>query len=228
MANVTLMPSFYPRRLSQYVGGMTYAADLQIGGDMRISFLNPIVATAAQFISAQSTAAAGTLQAASLLNSATIDAPFGRNLTFVLSGAGAGTVTVDGFDYLNQAMSESGAMNGATPVVMLKAFKIIRQVTWTLVAATTFNLGVGSQLGLPYRAIRVFTEENNSTPATLGTLTSPVLTDPATITTGDTRGTYLANTTLNGVNVVTASFAFANDVNAAGNGGLFGLPHFAN
>jgi hypothetical protein len=229
MANLMTMPTFFPRRLSQYVPALTYCADVQIGDNGRFSFGSPIVATPAQFLSAQSIAAAGSLQAASLLNAATVDAPYGRNLTFVLSGAGAGTLIVDGWDYLGQAMSESAAYNGATPVAMKKAFKYIRQVTWTLVASTTINVGVGSQLGLPYKAIKVWTEEASGVPVgSVGALTSPDITDPATLSTGDPRGTFLATTTLNGVTVISATFEFANDINAANNGGFHGLAHYTN
>jgi len=228
MANLLNMPNFLPRRLSQYVPALTYCADVQLGGDGRISFGAPIVATAAQFVSAQSVAAAGSLQASAMLNSATIDAPFGRNLTVVLSGAGTGTITVDGWDYLGQPMSETAALNGATPVALKKAFKYLRQLTWPVVGAVTLNLGVGSQLGLPYKAIKVWTEENNSAPVAAGTLTIADLTNPATLTTGEPRGSYLATTALNGVAVVTATFAFANDVDATGAGGLHGIPHFSN
>ena len=229
MANLMNLGTFFPRRLSQYCAAMQYCADVQVGDNGRISFNSPIVATAAQFVSAQSIAVAGSLQAASLLNAATIDAPFGRNLTFVLSGVGTGTLIADGSDYLGQPMSESAAYNGATPVVMNKAFKTIRQLTWTAVAATTINIGVGSQLGIPYKAIKVWTEEVGGAPVgTVGTLTNPSLVDPQTLTTADPRGTFLATTALNGVNIISATFEFASDVNAANNGGLHGLAHYSN
>ena len=229
MANLMTMPTFFPRRLSSYVPALTYCADVQIGDNGRFSFGAPIVATAAQFVSAQSIAAAGSLQASAILNAATVDAPYGRNLTMVLSGAGAGSLIIDGWDYLFQSMSETLTYNGATPVLGKKAFKAIRQVTWTLVAATTINIGVGSQLGLPYRAIRVWTEEVGGNPVgTVGALTSPDLTNPATLITGDTRGTFLATTALNSTNVISATFEFANDVDALGGGGFHGLPQFTN
>lgn len=228
MANVLIMPSFFPRRLSSYCPALQYASDVQIGDNGRISFLAPQAATAANVLNAQSIASAGSLQASGLLLSTT-DAPFGRNLSMVLSGAGAGTLIIDGYDYLYQPMSESIAYNGAATVNGKKAFKAIRQVTWTLVAATTLNIGYGGQLGLPYKALKVWTEENGGVPVgTVGTLTSPDLTDPATITTGDTRGTFAPTTTMNGTNVITATFEFANDINANNNGGFHGIAHYSN
>ena len=228
MANISGMPTFFPRRLSEYCPAMRYAADVHMQGSTRISFSAPALSVAAGIISAQSIAAAGTMQAASMLLS-TMDAPYGRTLSMVLSGAGAGTLTVDGWDYLGQAMSENITYNGATPVQGKKAFKYLRQITWTLVAATTLNVGFSTGLGLPYKAIKVYTEEASSVPVgTVGTLTAGILTDPATATTGDPRGTWVSTTAMDGVTVLTATFDFANDVNAAGNGGLHGIAHFAN
>lgn len=227
MASVSNMPSFFPRRLSEYVPAMQYVGDVNLGGDMRISFGAPALAVATGIINAQSIAAAGTLQAASL-GSSTLDAPWGRNLTYVASGAATSTILVDGWDYLGQPMSEQITLNGATPVVGLKCFKYIRQITYGLTAATTINVGPGSNVGLPYKAIKVWTEESDSTPAAAGTLIAPVLTDPATVSTGEPRGAYTSTTAFNGVKVITATFAFANDVNAAGNGGYHGIAHFGN
>jgi hypothetical protein len=229
MANLLTAPTFFPRRLSQYVPAMAYASDVNISGESRLSFGAPAVATAAFFLSAQTAAAAIVIPATSMLNAATVAEPYGRNLTMVLSGAGTGTVIIDGYDYLGQPMSENFALNGTTPVVGKKAFKWIRQITLPTVGAVTINVGFGSQLGLPYKAGRVLTEEFAGAPvATLGTLTSPDLTATATATTGDPRGTYAAQSTLNGTSVLTATFEFYSDVDANNIGGLHGVPQYAN
>lgn len=229
MSNISSAPSFFPRRLSSYVPAMAYASDVHIGGDSRVSFGTPATTTATYFLSAQSVSAGATLQGSSLLNSATTDALYGRNVTVVLSGAGTGTVTVDGYDYLMQPMSENLALNGATPVLGIKAFKIIRQVTWPTVGAVTMNMGIGIKLGLPYKAGRILTEEfGGAYVSSLGTLVGPVLTVPATATTGDTRGTYQPTSTMDGATSLSATFMFYNDVDASNNGGLHGVPHYAN
>lgn len=229
MANLTNFGSFYPRRLSEYVPAMQYSADLQLQSNNRLSFGAPLSGQLTFFLNGQSVASAGSLQAAGLLNNATTDTPFGRALAIALSGAGTGTVIVDGYDYLNQPISESLAMNGASTVNGVKAFKYIRQVTWTAVAATTLNLGIlSSRLGLPYKAIKAYTEEVNGVPGTVGTLISPDLTFPATLTTGDPRGLFSPAGTLNGTNIITATFDFCNDVDANNNGGLMGVPHYTN
>jgi hypothetical protein len=229
MANVITNPTFYPRRLSSYVPAMAYASDVNMSGESRISFGAPGLANPTYLLNALSVAAAQVVPATGLLNAATVDSPFGRNLQVVCSAAGVGTVIVDGYDYLMQPMSENLVLNGATPVLGKKAFFLIRQVTIPTVGAVTLNLGTGTQLGLPYKAGRVTTEEfAGVVVATLGTLTGPILTVPATATTGDTRGTYVPNSTLNGTSTLTATFEFYGDVDAANNGGLFGVPQYTN
>jgi hypothetical protein len=227
MANIAPVPTFFPRRLSEYVPAMQYCADVANGGGVRISFGAPALAVAAGILSAQSIAVAGSVQAASLLSS-TLDAPYGRNLTYVASGASTATITVDGWDYLNQPMSEQVTLNGATPVVGKKCFKYLRQITNTVTAATTINVGPGATVGLPYKALSVYAETTDSALAAAGTLIAADLTDPATATTGEPRGAYTSTTAFNGAKVITATFEFDNDVNAAGNGGLHGIVHFAN
>lgn len=226
MANVAAVGTFFPTRLSEYVPAMQYVGDVNIGGDMRISFGAPALAVAAGIISAQSIAAAGSLQATSLLSS-TLDAPWGRNLTYVASGAATSTVTTDGWDYLGQPMTETITLAGAVPVLGTKAFKRIRQISWGLTGGTTINVGPGASVGLPYKAIKVWTEEADGVPAAAGTLIAAVLTDPQTATTGDPRGLYTSTTAYNGTKVITATFAFANDVNASNNGGFHGIRHFS-
>jgi hypothetical protein len=229
MANVITNPTFFPRRLSSYVPAMAYASDVNMSGESRVSFGAPGLANPTFFLNALSVAAAQVVPATSLLNNATVDAPFGRPLQVVCSAAGTGTVIVDGYDYLMQPMSENLVLNGTTVVFGNKAFFLIRQVTIPLVGAVTLNLGTGSRLGLPYKGGRVLTEEfAGAVVATLGTLTAPVLTVPATATTGDTRGTYAPQSTLNGTSTLTATFEFYGDVDSGNNGGLFGVPQYTN
>jgi hypothetical protein len=208
---------------------MAYASDVNISGETRISFGAPGLANATFFLSALSLAAAAVTPGSALSNNATVDSPYGRILQIVASGAATGTVIVDGYDYLGQPMSENLTLNGATPVIGLKAFYTIRQVTTPLVAATTMNLGTGAKLGLPYKAGRTISEEfAQVVVATVGVLTAPVLTNPATATTGDPRGTLTPNSTLNGTSVLTETLEFYGDVDATNTGGLHGVPHFTN
>lgn len=228
MANLITAPTFFPRRLSSYVPAMAYASDVNISGAGRVSFGAPGVALATYYLSAFSIATAAVTPASGLLLSQA-DAPYGRNVQVVASGAATTVVTIDGFDYLGQPMSENLTLNGATPVLGLKAFFTIRQVTTPAIAATTINLGTGVKLGLPYKSNKITTEElNGAIVGTLGTLLTPVLTVPATATTGEPRGMYTPQSTLNGTAVLTATFEFYSDVDVNNVGGLHGVPHFAN
>ena len=140
--------------------------------------------------------------------------PFGRTLVIVASGAGTSTVLVNGWDYLHQPIAERVTLAGATPVQMKKAFKDFNNIVIdNFTAATTVNIGSGTGLGLPYKALRVGWEVANGLAVAAGTLTAAVLTDPQTATTGDPRGTYVPTTALNGTNIISAVFDYVNDVN---------------
>jgi hypothetical protein len=185
-----------------------------------VDFLTPIAAVAAGVLSAQSIAAA--VDTSTFLSD-TADAPFGRNITVVASGAATSNVTIYGKDYLGQGISESFTLTGAAPVLGLKAFKWIDRITAGITAGTTINVGFGTKLGLPYRMSNVMEETANGAEATIGTFVAGVLTDPQTSTTGDPRGTYVPSTTLNGTNRIMGTFMPYNVLNANGNGGLFGI-----
>lgn len=227
MANLITAPSYFQRRTSAYVPAMQYASDVNIQDTTRISFGAPAVASATAILNALDTTAAVTTQASGLLLS-TMDAPYGRCLQIVSSGANTTVCTIDGWDYLGQPMSENLTHNGTNAVVGVKAFKWIRQIV-LLANATTTSVGTHDKLGLPYKCIKCISEElAGAIVSTLGTLVTASLTDPATAITTDTRGTYDPQSTLNGSSTLTATFLFANDVNSSNNGGLHGLPHFAN
>lgn len=221
---VTRQGSFRNRRYNAYVPAMGYAADAIHNAVYEVDFLTPIAAVAAGILNAQSVATAG--EATTFLSD-TADAPFGRNVTVVASGAATSNVTVVGKDYLGQGMAESFTLNGATPVVGKKAFKWIDKVTFGATAATTVNVGFGALFGLPYRMSNVLEETANGAEAAVGTFVAGILTDPQTLITGDPRGTYLPSTTPNGSNRILAKFQPYHVLNASGNGGLHGIAHVA-
>jgi hypothetical protein len=216
--------SFRNRRYNSYVPACAYAADVIHGAAYEVDFLTPIAAVAAGILSATSIATA--VDTTTFLSD-TADAPFGRNITVVASGAATSNVTVYGKDYLGQGIAESFTLNGATPVVGKKAFKWIDRVTAGITAGTTINVGFGSALGLPYRMSNVIEEVANGAEAAIGTFIAGVLTDPQTLTTGDPRGTYTPSTALNGTNRIMGKFMPYNILNANGNGGLHGIAHVA-
>lgn len=103
---------------------------------------NPATAAAAAVLSAQSIAAGG------VVTTFAGQPDFPRNLTVVASGAATGNVVVTGLNVRGATITETLALNGATPVVGNKAFASVTSVSLPTVAATTINLGTGVKLGL--------------------------------------------------------------------------------
>ena len=227
---VARIATFRNRRYNSYVPAAAFAQDVIAEGPYQVDFGTPAVANATSILSAQSIAVAITasgLSGTTPLLLDTIPDTFGRNIQVVASGAATSAVTVRGRDYLGQPMTELFALNGTTPVLGVKAFKWIDSITFGATGGTTVNVGTGAKFGLPYRMSRVLgTEEVDGTTAAAGTFVAGVLTDPQTTTTVDPRGTYTPTTTPDGVKRLRMSFFPNNLINAAGNGGLYGIAHF--
>jgi len=226
MAVLQTVPSFFPPRISQYVPAMRYFSAVNDIGDTRITFGAPVVNASTGILPSTSINAAGSVQASGL-TLATMPEPYGRCVQVVADGTATSIVTVDGYDYLGQAVTEVLTLASAVAVQGNKAFKRIRQITWALTASRSITMGPGTRLGLPFKGARVVTEEFAQAPvATLGTLTAPVLT-AGTSTSVDPRGLYTPQSTLNGTSELTATFMFNNDVDTSNNGGLHGMPHYS-
>ena len=228
---------YYPRRMNNYVPAMAYSADIVHNAPHEVRFGPVAVAAAANILSAQSIATAGSTTTFLQDNTDPVIAAvqaefpygpgFGRCLQVVASGAATSTVTVNGRDYLGQLMTETFTLNGTTAVIGVKAFKYIDSVAWSGTGGITINLGTTDKLGLPYRMYNVLTEQlDGARVATLGTLVAPSMVDPQTATTADPRGTYDPQSTLNATAFLTAVFLPNAALNAADRGGLHGLPHF--
>lgn len=218
---------------NNFIDGMNYyVPGMQAGSDMgqflsqRLSLGTPVLADADGILAAQSIGVAGQAVTFASTYSAANMSLYGRCVSVVASGAATSNVTVIGRDYLGQPMRESFTLNGTNSVVGLKAFKYIDKVTFGATAATTINVGWNDKLGLPYKTSAVEREYANGAVAAAGTLVNPVLTDPATATTGDPRGTYDPTTALNGSTLIEVDIQYNNSVNASGNGGLHGIRHF--
>jgi hypothetical protein len=237
---VQRLAKYRPARMNMYVPACAYSVDVVHEGPYEVRFGPMALANATKFLSAQSIAAAVDTTTLLVYNTdplttvAATDREFpygpgyGRNLQVVASGAATSNVTVYGRDYLGQPMAESFTLNGTTPVLGVKAFKWVDRITAGITAAVTINVGTGAKLGLPYKMQNVLEEMlDNVRVSTLGTLATPVLTDPQTTTTGDPRGTYIPNSTLNGTAFLSAVFQPSFGVNASGNGGLHGIQHVA-
>lgn len=122
---------------------------------------------------------------------------------------GAGTianrnVTVNGFDYYGQAMSEviATGTTQSTTVNGKKAFYIVTSATVSGAVGATTALGTTDILGIPVRVFNVAyiasVKSNNTLAQDAGTFVAAA-TATATTTTGDVRGTYVPATASNGI-----------------------------
>lgn len=228
---------YHPTSINQYVPACAMVADAICGQATRVSFGAPAVADADALLLATAmdldAAAAETFTTfTGTLSTGIMDAPYGRNVTATASGVPGATVTftVVGKDYLGQPMKETFTItSAATTGAGVKAFKTITSVSHDANAsnAVTGYMGFGDVLGMPYKCVKILSEEADGVlEDTLGTLVGPVVTDPQTATTGDPRGTYNPQTTLDGSTVITVTAIFDNNVNSSGNGGFFGISHY--
>jgi hypothetical protein len=163
-----------------------------------------------------------------LVNGKFVSTPWGREVDFVLSGAGTNQVDIYGRDYLGQPVHKTFAGNGATRVPTGVALKWLDKIVVATGGGLTFSVGYTARLGLEYRTIAVITEFADLTKAgTAGTLAGPDVTDPATASTTDPRGLYTPTTTpLDGVKNIWLQTLLLPVVNINGNGGLHGIQHF--
>lgn len=235
-------PDYLPLDVNQYCPACAMVADARYGDTTRISFGKPVVADTDGIIK---DAAALNVDTVTTVLKAVFDGAvggdlgsrWGRNVTITASAAvGVGTeviVTVTGRDYLGQPITENITVthaNGTDTQSGLKAFKEVTKLysDGGGSADETIEVGFGDVLGIPYKAVKVISEEfADAIEGTLGTLVTPVLTDPGTITTGEPRGTYDPQSTLNGTSELCATFIFDNSVNSSGNGGYHGIAHYS-
>jgi hypothetical protein len=218
---------------NMYVPAMSYSAELIENQPTPFSLGTPAVAATTTVTTGQNAqATAGTL--VHLETSWTSDAKYGRNLTVTPSGVpgNANVIKIHGRDYLGQPMTETftGSSASTTTLVGLKAFygRVYTEIVTASTNAITFSVGTGSKLGLPYKGMVVFSMENGAyllTAAAQANWTVPVLTDPATATTGDPRGIYTPTTTMDGVKEIIVGLLGDSSVNSSGNGGLHGIAH---
>ena len=127
----------------------------------------------------------------------------------VCTTTGAGTptnrnVTITGYDYYGQAMSEVIATGtvASTTVNGKKAFYQIASATISGSPVVTVAIGTTDIIGLPVRVIDAGyvpgANWNNTLAKDTGTFVAAVTTNPATTTTGDVRGTYVPSSATDG------------------------------
>jgi len=155
------------------------------------------------------TLAAGTsVKAVTLLNGTTgyqLDVPRAVSVTIGAGTITNRTITVSGYDYYGQAMSESIATGTTQSVTVTgkKAFYVVTGATITGAVGATTSLGTSEVLGLPIRVFDagyiVNVKFNNTLAANAGTFVAADTTSPATVSTGDVRGTYTPNGSCDGI-----------------------------
>lgn len=224
---------FFQIGVNEYVPAMQYGCAPIHQAPARFDLGIPATAAAAAILGA--TTAQGTLTTITYFASPfTVDGTYGRTITYTPSGVPGNNniIEVLGYDYLGQPMVEriTGASAAATLVAGLKCFKYVVGTRLILAAtnAITFTLGTGLTLGLPYKG-KIFSAKEGATELTFAQINTatvaPVLTDPATALTGEPRGAYTPLTAPNGVLQYELGMNGDNSVNAAGNGGLYGIRH---
>jgi hypothetical protein len=170
---------------------------------------NANIVAAAITTAANLTLAAGTsVKSVTLTNGTTglqLDLPRAVSVT---TGAGSPTtvnITVTGYDYYGQAMSEviaTGAV-ASTTTNGAKAFYVITNVAASGGSAVTVSVGTADVFGCPVRFIDKsyvvrYGWNNATTDDTSGTLTVAA-TQTATTGTGDVRGTFAPSTAADGI-----------------------------
>jgi hypothetical protein len=115
----------------------------------------------------------------------------------------ARTITISGYDYFGQPMTE--AITVATAGTAKSGKKAFYQIASATIngSATAVTIGTTDILGLPVRAIDagyvVKVGWNNTLAQDAGTFVIADMTNPATSTTGDVRGTYTPSSASDGV-----------------------------
>ena len=194
-------PSYNPRKISRRVPSMKYAADVGDDGAYIVDLSTPSLTDEDAILNDTAITSAGSTT--TFLDDET-EAPYGRNVTVDLSGAGTPAVVVKGRDYLGSPMYETITGNGTTTVQGLKAFKWIDLISWAALSGETMDVGWGTKLGLPYKtvstqgaAVSEYSDDvvNATGPTFVAGLASATT---ATATNADVRGTVIPNTTLDG------------------------------
>jgi len=190
--------------------------DLGVGPLGRVYFWDCVPQTkqAANIAASQTPAGAGNLTltagtSASLVTNAAgvqviqLDCPRATQVTQVSAGVSA-NFTVKGFDVYGQAMSEVIASTAGSTVNGKKAFFQIQSITVSGGTTTAVTVGTTDILGCPVRVSDLGYVQAVGWAGALsrdaGTAVAADMTNPATSTTGDVRGTYLPSSATNGTN----------------------------
>lgn len=165
------------------------------GGQLSFPFLNTIPAGALAIDGAQGLTRFGLGFSTAFYNPSSAIC----RAVSVTAGAGAtgGAVTIRGYDFYGQAMSQTVATVASTTVTTTKAFKYVVSATPAFTDGTgNYSVGTSDVFGLPLAA-DFFADVDvywNNALVVASNFTPAVVTSPATATTGDTRGTISGQT----------------------------------
>jgi hypothetical protein len=175
------------RRINNRVADCSYAADVGVDGLTTVDIPACVAAGGSAIVNGQVLAAAGNVVPAVAMTDLLMGR-YGRNITVVGLAGAAGNATLVGYDYLGQAVKETFALAGATPVVGKKMFKDIAFLAVPI--ASTYSIGVGLILGVPYKVLHtgLTGELTSDVTASAGALIAGVVTQ--SLTSGDPRGAY--------------------------------------
>lgn len=203
----------------KYAAKATYSADMP-NGVYALELDN--LATSQTVAAVEALAASA--KTTSFDNLLDIDAPFGAALSIVASGAYSGKVTINGFDYLGQMVTEEITANGTTAVAGAKAFKHISSITCASGAAVTVTVSRLLKIGLPYKTTKILAEVRDGANSTTTQLVAPVLT-AGTATSSDPRG-LLNLTTYAAAAHIRLILVADNYISATVGGGIYGAPQY--
>lgn len=204
-------PDYFPYGVSVAVRNLEYAVDVNIGLPYVANLGAPLALSTTGILvtGAMTTAVAMTYTLTSATpillgglvphDSLTKRSGWGRGLTFVADAASTRTITVDGYDYLGQAMRWTGALNGTTPVPCPKAFQWVYSIVFGASAdVVSASVGWNNVFGLPYTLVQSIAENKNyAVAANAGTFVAGLVEGTAaTATNADVRGTYLPVTVI--------------------------------
>ncbi|MBU3734885.1 MAG: hypothetical protein FGM60_04675 [Candidatus Planktophila sp.] len=170
---------------------------------------NAVLSAAASYaVAGNATLAAGAGVRSVVLNTGTtvyqLDVPRAVSITIGTGTISDTAVTVSGFDYYGQAMTEviQTGTTQSTTVNGAKAFYQVRQVAVAGDCGATIAVGTSDVLGIPVRVTDAgyiaSVGWNNTLARNAGTFTAAVL-STASSTTGDVRGTYVPSTVPDGI-----------------------------
>jgi hypothetical protein len=214
----------FQQGINMYVPGMQWSASLDANVGSVFSLGRPLAAGGPVTINLPANGMG--YAAAPIVFS---DAPYGRTVTLAVTVAltGSTLVRVYGEDYLGQPMSEDFVVAGATGKKPFYRILSARGMPTDTTAIAAITVARGPNLGLPFKGSIEWAKEAGAfIDLAFAKIVAPDLTDPATATTGDTRGQYIPTAAPDGVKEYVVSLRADTSLNVNNNGGLHGIRHF--